>query len=397
MRPARYILCFVCLIVLITIPAVAQETGDRELSEQRLRQLREQISEEQESLEVTRQAEEASHEQLVEINRQIALRTELIRSYRRRIEQISTESDSLRQSLDQLEGELDQLKSQYRIRAVHAYKYGRMHDLALILAAESINQMLIRINYLRRFAQKRQEQLNEIAQAGQVLTQRRNDLSSILDRNQELLSDTENEQENLEELQDDRRRIITRLQAERSNLEASISEKESAVAELLEIMARAAETGSNSRRVREAADPNLAGSSAGMSLSDQGRLPWPADGAVVEPFGDIVNPVYGTTTPNPGILIGTTASAEVRAVFDGQVVELSILPDFGTYMSVEHGDYQSVYSNFSMTYVTEGQQVSTGQVIGRAGTDGEPKGRAVFFGLFFNGEAIDPVPWLQDR
>ena len=376
---------------------VAQETDDRDTTERRLRQLQEQIAEEQEQLEITRQAEEASEIQLSELNRQIALRTELIRNYRRRIQQISTESDSLRQSMNQLEQDLGTLKTQYRTRAVHAYKYGRMHDLALILAAESINQMLIRINYLRRFAQKRQEKLNEIVLAGEVLTQRRTDLSEMLGRNEELLGNAQQEQRNLEGLQRDRQSVIERLRTEQIDLEISISEKEAAYQDLLDIMARSAETGSASRRVREAVNPDLAASFEGMATSDQGRLPWPADGVVVEPFGDIVNPVYGTTTPNPGILIGTTASAEVKAIFEGQIVELSILPGFGTYMSIEHGDYQSVYSNFSMTYVTQGELVRAGQVIGRSGTDSEPKGRGVFFGLFRNGTAIDPVPWLQRR
>ena len=397
MRWVVYFFCCCCLMVSTASTVVAQETDDRDTTERRLRQLQEQIAEEQEQLEITRQAEEASEIQLSELNRQIALRTELIRNYRRRIQQISTESDSLRQSMNQLEQDLGTLKTQYRTRAVHAYKYGRMHDLALILAAESINQMLIRINYLRRFAQKRQEKLNEIVLAGEVLTQRRTDLSEMLGRNEELLGNAQQEQRNLEGLQRDRQSVIERLRTEQIDLEISISEKEAAYQDLLDIMARSAETGSASRRVREAVNPDLAASFEGMATSDQGRLPWPADGVVVEPFGDIVNPVYGTTTPNPGILIGTTASAEVKAIFEGQIVELSILPGFGTYMSIEHGDYQSVYSNFSMTYVTQGELVRAGQVIGRSGTDSEPKGRGVFFGLFRNGTAIDPVPWLQRR
>src|SRR5690606_11706049 len=121
------------------------------------------------------------------------------------------------------------------------------------------------------------------------------------------------------------------------------------------------------------------------------------DGVVREPFGDRIDPVYGTRTPNPGMLIDTPASAEVHAVFDGQVVEVSVLPDFGTYVAIEHGDYQSIYSNFSVTYVREGERVRAGQVIGRAGTDAEPRGRALFFGLFTDKRFIDPQPWLRGR
>ena len=114
-----------------------------------------------------------------------------------------------------------------------------------------------------------------------------------------------------------------------------------------------------------------------------------------EPFGDIVNPVYGTSTPNPGILIDTQPQAEVRSVFDGRVVDVDVMPDFGTIIVIQHGEYRTVYSNFSALYVNAGDYVTAGQMIGRAGTDNEPRGRSLFFAIFQNGQAIDPQPWLS--
>jgi septal ring factor EnvC (AmiA/AmiB activator) len=50
-----------------------------------------------------------------------------------------------------------------------------------------------------------------------------------------------------------------------------------------------------------------------------------------------------------------------------------------------------------MTYVGEGDRVKAGQIIGRSGTDSEPKGKAVFFALFKEGRPVDPVPWLKPQ
>ena len=116
-----------------------------------------------------------------------------------------------------------------------------------------------------------------------------------------------------------------------------------------------------------------------------------------EPFGDTVNPVYGTRTRNPGIIIETPSSAEVRAIFEGRIIDISVLPEYGRYVVIEHGVYKSVYSNFSDTFNTEGDLVQTGQVIGQAGTPDEPKGTALFFALFREGSPIDPSPWLVVR
>ena len=76
---------------------------------------------------------------------------------------------------------------------------------------------------------------------------------------------------------------------------------------------------------------------------------------------------------------------------------VDVLPEFGRFIAVQHGEYQTVYSNFSMIYVAEGSQVEAGQVLGRAGTEAEPKQEGVFFALFKNGTAMDPASWLRAR
>ncbi len=136
---------------------------------------------------------------------------------------------------------------------------------------------------------------------------------------------------------------------------------------------------------------------SGSFMSNKGQLPWPVSGVIVEPYGEVVNPVHGTTTPNPGVLIATKPQTEVRSVFAGSVLSVSVIPEFGTYVAIAHGEYQSVYSNFSMIYVSEGAAVTAGQIIGRAGTDAEPKQAGIFFGLFKDGVPFNPMSWLRPR
>ena len=389
------------LICLISTPvSFAQDASETRSTEERLELLKQQIEEDQRKLSETAEAERATVETLEDLNRQITLRTELIRNYRRRMQQITHESDTLRSTLSQMEGELGRLRRQYEKRAIHAYKYGRMHDLALILSAESINQMLIRIRYLHRFTEQRRTRLDDIEQAGAELKRRREELRGMLSRNEQLLREEEQEQRNLETLKGSRQRVISTLRTERTQLERTLENERAAAQELENRLRRLTVEASTRRRVLEAANPDAAAEFVQLSgsfMQNRGRLPWPTSGVVHEPFGDVINPVYGTKTPNPGVIISTPASAEVRSVFDGQVIDVSVLPEYGTYVVIEHGDYKTVYSNFSMTYVGEGDRVKAGQVIGRAGTDSEPKGKAVFFALFKEGKPVDPVPWLKPQ
>jgi septal ring factor EnvC (AmiA/AmiB activator) len=395
----RQLLLF-CWLLLLAWAAYGQSENDRTAIERRLRTLREQIRQEEARLAETVQTEQATLQTLENLERQIAIRRELVRSYRQRLEQLAQTIDSLQQAARLLSQEIETLKAQYRQRALHAYKYGRMHDLALLLSAQSINQMLIRARYLGRFARQRRAKLEAIQQATAQLEARRQELLAARQETEQLLQEAEAERQRLARLEQERRRVIQALRAQRVSLEQSLAQKRQAAQELESRIQALLAAERERQRAREAVDPRAAVAFAELSGSfeqNRGRLPWPAEGAVVEPFGDIVNPVYGTRTPNPGILIATAPQAEVRAVFDGRVIAVDAMPEYGTYILIQHGEYQTFYSNLSLVYVSIGQEVRAGQVIGRAGTDTEPKRAGVFFSLFRGGEVLNPTPWLRPR
>lgn len=387
----------ILLFAAVVARAAAAQEADRAATEERLRDLQAQIDEDRRRLAETAEAEQATLETLDQLDREIALRHELVETYRRRVREIEYESDSLRSSLSALERDLAELRERYQARARHAYKYGRMHDLALILSAESINQMIVRARYLNRFADQRRERLEAIRQTTADIEARRDDLESILARNAELLRETEVEQRNLTRLQQSRRQVVNQLRGQQSRIQADIARKREAARDLEERIRRlvAAEARPEARRVESEFDAAEYAALSGFFRDNRGRLPWPSRGVIREPFGDIVNPVYGTSTPNPGVLIDTPPQAEVRAVFEGVVVDVDVMPDYGTIIVVQHGEYRTVYSNFSVLYVQVGDEVEAGHLLGRSGTDAQPKGAALFFAIFQNGEAIDPSPWLQ--
>ena len=384
--------------LLLAMNTWAQTPEDRASSEQRLRELRQQIAADEQRLTNTQQAEQASLQTLQNLDRELAIRRELTTNYQLRLDELAMESDSLRTSLDQLEVDLETHQEQYRRRATHAYKYGRMHDLALILSATSINQMLIRARYLNRFTDQRRMKLQAIEQATASLEERRTKLVEARVQTQLLLQEAQKEQQTMQRLQNNRQGVIQSLRTQKTTISEELTEKRTAATEFEKHINSLIST-ANARRVAEA-DPQAEVDYAGLTGSfrgSQGRLPWPTSGVVVEPFGDIISPVHGTVTPNPGMLIATQPQAEVRAVFSGTVLSVSVIPEFGRYVAIQHGEYQSVYSNFSMIYVSEGMQVIAGQLIGRAGTDAEPKEAGLFFGLFKDGQPFDPKNWLEHR
>ncbi len=131
--------------------------------------------------------------------------------------------------------------------------------------------------------------------------------------------------------------------------------------------------------------------------SQKGKLAWPSEGTVAEPYGEVINPVYGTKSMNPGILIATTEAAGVQSVFEGKVTAIYPIPEFGQVITISHGEFTTVYGNLSSLFVSEGMYVSAGQLIGAAGTKDEPRGEAVFFALFEDNVELNPEVWLAKR
>ena len=389
------------LFLLATLaPFRAGWAQSRPQTEARLSELRTLIQQDEARLSTALTEEETLLEKKTNLDRQITLRQELVATYRHQLGRLALERDSLRQSLDGMDEELEALKLQYRRRARHAYKHGRLHDLALILSARSINQMLIRARYLSRFASQRRSKLHTIEETTATLEARHQRIRTSAERTQTLLEESRREQHNLKALQKDRDEVIRTLRAQRSDLEQTLKRRRTA-ADAFEAQIRASIAQETARHRPKARRPAVSSAAyahlSGSFSQHRGRLPWPTKGVVQEPFGDLVNPIHNTVTSNPGVFIATSPSAEVRAVFDGEVTDVDVMPGYGTFVTISHGTHQSVYSNFSLLYVSRGDRVGTGQALGRSGTDSEPKGAGLFFALFKGGKAVDPLPWLLPR
>ncbi len=388
--------------LILAPPARGQDTqARRESTEKRLEQLEKQIQREKGRLQDTREAEQATQKKLKSLQREIALREKLVSTYQTRLTQLERERTQLRDTLSTLQQRLGTLREEYRRRLVHAYKYGRLHDIALLLASRSINQMLVRARYLRRFASDRRTQRNAIQRAAQEVRSSREELAEKRAETRQLLAEARTERENLRALERDRREVIETLRARRSELQKEIEEKQRQAQELerrIQKLVARAEQGDTDA----AAPPQRPEVSAKLSASfrkNRGSLPWPVEGAVTVDFGDQVDPVHGTSTYHPGILIATTPKSPVRAIFDGTVTGIDFVPGYGTYVVIRHGEYLSVYSNFSSLSIAEDQRIEAGQVLGRAGTENEPRGASLFFGVVnrSNSEFVDPSRWLSSR
>jgi murein DD-endopeptidase MepM/ murein hydrolase activator NlpD len=96
-----------------------------------------------------------------------------------------------------------------------------------------------------------------------------------------------------------------------------------------------------------------------------------------------------------GIDIGVPTGSPVWASKAGEVIISSWYGGYGNLIVIDHGNGVSTwYGHNSSLTVSVGQSVSRGQVVAKAGSTGNSTGPHVHFEIRYNGNPVDPVPYL---
>lgn len=123
----------------------------------------------------------------------------------------------------------------------------------------------------------------------------------------------------------------------------------------------------------------------------------PLDGIhMTSGFGMRVHPVLGGYRQHKGIDLASPTGTPIHASADGTVAMAERFGGYGLYVQLEHGgNLETRYGHMSRIAVAEGQFVHKGDVIGYVGTTGRSTGPHLHYEVRVNGEAVNPVPYMQ--
>jgi murein DD-endopeptidase MepM/ murein hydrolase activator NlpD len=119
------------------------------------------------------------------------------------------------------------------------------------------------------------------------------------------------------------------------------------------------------------------------------------EGSVIESYGQHYHPVYkNVKLPfNNGVTLAVSRGAQAKAVFDGTVSQVVVIPGYNQCVLVQHGSYFTFYCKLKSVSVKAGQQVKTGQVLGTVDTiSGEDQ---FHFQLWKERTPQNPENWLR--
>ncbi|MBD3617419.1 MAG: peptidoglycan DD-metalloendopeptidase family protein [Gracilimonas sp.] len=442
MRINSYIktIIFVCITLLMSVDVFAQTYEERreELLKQQentraeINVLEARIKNYQAKVNQAEEQFDQSYEKFQSLNNLIALQDDKIKNLQEEQKQIEAEIELTEEEIELRENELEHLIESYQKIILYAYKNGRTGSLELLLTSGSINQMLVRSNYLRRFNEQKNKQAEAIKEARLELDEVKDELEDSYQRNRLVIDEIQDEKQELdnqrqqqeltvEEIKEERSTWLAELRKvreEKENLENSfanlISEEESlreAENERLRRLAEARNIADPSRRADEVEKYSTSSVFRENYVSDEilltyeqsfaqakGQMPWPVNSkTVAKKFGRIRNPLYGSVTEHPGIDIISDPGAPVNAVSDGYVMDILPMRGYGDVVFVKHGSYYTAYGNLSSIDVEVGAVLSRGERLGRSGTSESELGEVLFFAVRDGKEFVNPENWLSAK
>lgn len=300
--------------------------------------------------------------------------------------------------------ELDDLKSEYAKMIQKSYASKSLKNrLMFLFSSESFLQAYKRIQYLKQYSRYRKKQGLAIGKKTQLLQRLNQTLIEEKGIKLKLIEENREIQDKLQKERELQKALIKTLKQKQSDLKKRIVKKQNQRKAIdIEIKRLIREAIAASNEASENNKKNIFNLTPEAKLiatnfrANKGRLPWPLEkGVVIQGFGRQRHPVVKTATiQSNGVIIATEPSAQVRSVFEGEVMSVIIIKGTNPSVLIRHGNFITLYTNLSKLYVRKGEKVSAKQIIGEVFTNEQTGETQLQFGIFNNINALNPKDWV---
>ncbi len=332
----------------------------------------------------------------------IERKQEFIKLTNKQINLLNKDLQENQKKQDQLSIELSQVRSAYKELILQSYKArSGKNRLMFVLSSETFFQAFKRTQYIKQYAVYRKAQANKILKLSEELNKVKEELNERKQIKQQLLNDNRLTQKSLENEKKQADEIAFRLRKEEKKYKKNILAKQrerTRIDKQIDKLIRDAIAASN--KSKEKSDsftltPEAIALEKNFELN-KGKLPWPVSrGVVIQKFGTQPHPVVKTAKiKSNGIVIATEKSAKVKAVFKGKVLSVLRFKGSNPTILIQHGNYITAYKNLYKVYVTKGDDLQSGEVIGEVFTNSSTGETSIQFSIFKRTTALNPLSWI---
>ena len=389
-------------LLLLGVAASAQDTRRQE---SRKAQLEKEIAVINKQLKDNAQSSSRALTDLSLVRRKISARQELIAESDREIHALDDSIRVKQKEIDRLQARHDTLSLYYNrlVRSAYKNRDSRIWYM-YILSSENIGQAVRRFGYLKGLSKNMSDQARQIQETAAVLEVEKERLAVMRDDARTLRSQRQADVDALRSEEGESASLVARLQKDRKKYQSDLQKKNREVEALNREIAEIIRKATTKPKTSSGTNKNTGGKTTSTAVDEKlsssfaankGRLPWPVEGSVIESYGQHYHPVYkNVKLPfNNGVTLAVARGTQAKAVFDGTVAQVVVIPGYNQCVLVQHGSYFTFYCKLKSVSVKAGQQVKTGQVLGTVDTiSGEDQ---FHFQLWKERSPQNPENWLR--
>jgi len=277
------------------------------------------------------------------------------------------------------------------------------NQILYLFASETFNQLLARYHFLNQYKETRSYQIEQILLVKEMLTRKQQQLAKDQKTRQELLEREQQDQKEILKLKKQQQAVVAQLSKEAKTLKERLEEEkeaEKALAQkITEVLKRSLKENDAALSVNtESGSEGAASDRAAMMIfeASRNRLIWPVkEGFISSRFGRQEHPVLEKIwVDNLGIDITTRENESVHAVFAGKVVAVTKVPGMQYMVTLQHGEYFTVYARLQEVKVQTGQQVQQLTPLGTVGSTSDGLA-SLQFQVWHNQRKLNPEEWLS--
>ena len=263
-----------------------------------------------------------------------------------------------------------------RIRQV--FKAQRVGMFDLIFKAKDINSMLDALYFERIIIKRDYEQIVVMKTRAMKLAKIKNDIEAQKLSLENSKKQIEYQKQSLKQQMAHNENMINKLKNDRAAYERSERELARQSANLQSMLS--------------------AYKTSTVRVSSAGFVK-PIGGRISSPFGMRVHPIFKSKTFHSGVDIAGPNGGGIMASNSGKVIYTGWYGGYGKVVIIDHGlvngnPTTTLYAHMSTIKVSNGQNVSKGQIIGLEGTTGYSTGPHCHFEVRINGKPTNPMNYI---
>ena len=294
------------------------------------------------------------------------------------------------------------LKTSYARNVENSYKHRlEQNKLLFILSAKTFYQGFLRFQYLKQYSRYTKNLVEKINKKRIALKELSEQLSAQKKSKESSLIEIAIQKEKDQLDRKKQKKLLSVVKSKSKKYKLAIRKKEAERKKIDKEIKRLIRLAiSNSNKNRNSSSFALTPEAKRLAndfVKNKGKLPWPVKTAlVVRRFGKGIphETVKGIKITSNGIHIATDSNSDVRSVFRGKVIAISVSGNGVKNVLIQHGNYVSVYGNLHPVYVSKGDEIASRQLIGKVHTNAVTRKTILKIQIWKGLIKQDPQKWL---